>query len=140
MAEGDFGEGNTGQMACVSESFLFLFGVWQWRRSICGGGGGSSSPNTAAFSVHLHDLHGAAQPVLWFVRRSIDRLSYSLFLIGRLTGVFLFGLMILDRIESPTTAVILRLYSDTSIDSTPVASSTPTIVVDSLAPRYLAYL
>jgi hypothetical protein len=51
MAEGDFGEGNMGQMAYVSESFLFLFGVWQCRRSICGEGGGSSSPSTATFSV-----------------------------------------------------------------------------------------
>jgi hypothetical protein len=33
-----------------------------------------------------------------------------------LTGIFFFGLPILDRIESPTAAVILRLYSDNGID------------------------
>jgi hypothetical protein len=33
-----------------------------------------------------------------------------------LTGVFLFGLTILDRIESPTAVVNLRLYSDNGID------------------------
>jgi hypothetical protein len=33
-----------------------------------------------------------------------------------LTGVFLFGLPILDRIESPTAVVIPRLYSDNGID------------------------
>jgi hypothetical protein len=43
-----------------------------------------------------------------------------------LTGIFfLFGLPILDRIESPTATVILRLYSDNSIDSAPAASSKP---------------
>jgi hypothetical protein len=33
-----------------------------------------------------------------------------------LTVIFFFGLPILDRIESPTAAVILRLYSDDGID------------------------
>jgi hypothetical protein len=33
-----------------------------------------------------------------------------------LTGVFFFGLLILDRIESPTAVVYLRLYSDNDID------------------------
>jgi hypothetical protein len=33
-----------------------------------------------------------------------------------LTGVFLFGLPILDRIESPIAVVNLRLYSDNGID------------------------
>jgi hypothetical protein len=33
-----------------------------------------------------------------------------------LTGIFFFGLPILDRIESPTAAGILRLYSDNGID------------------------
>jgi hypothetical protein len=33
-----------------------------------------------------------------------------------LIGVFFFGLPILDRIESPTVVVILRLYSDNDID------------------------
>jgi hypothetical protein len=59
---------------------------------------------------------GATRPDLGFVRRSVDRLPYSLFLAGRLTDVFFFGLPILDRIESPTAAVILRLYSDNGID------------------------
>jgi hypothetical protein len=33
-----------------------------------------------------------------------------------LTDVFFFGLSILDRIESPTAVVNLRLYSDNDID------------------------
>jgi hypothetical protein len=41
-----------------------------------------------------------------------------------LTGVFLFGLPILDRIESPTAAVNLRLYSDNGIDLHRPSSST----------------
>jgi hypothetical protein len=41
---------------------------------------------------------------------------------GRLTGVFFFGLPILDRIESPTVAIIPRLYSDNGIDSAPAVS------------------
>jgi hypothetical protein len=46
------------------------------------------------------------------------------FFAGRLTGVFLFGLPILDQIESPTAAVILRLYSDNGIDLHWPSSST----------------
>jgi hypothetical protein len=41
-----------------------------------------------------------------------------------LTGVFLFGLLILDRIESPTAVVNLRLYSDNGIDLHRPSSST----------------
>jgi hypothetical protein len=41
-----------------------------------------------------------------------------------LTGVFLFGLPILDRIESPTAVVNLRLYSDNDIDLHRPSSST----------------
>jgi hypothetical protein len=41
-----------------------------------------------------------------------------------LTGVFIFGLPILDRIESPTTVVNLRLYSDNGIDLHRPSSST----------------
>jgi hypothetical protein len=41
-----------------------------------------------------------------------------------LTDVFLFGLPILDRIESPTAAVNLRLYSDNGIDLHRPSSST----------------
>jgi hypothetical protein len=54
---------------------------------------------------------------------------------NRLTGIFDFGLPIIDRIESPTTAVIMRLYSDNDIDSAPADSSMPAIAVDSLVPR-----
>jgi hypothetical protein len=38
-------------------------------------------------------------------------------LADRLTGVLFFGLPIFGRIESPTTVVILRLYSDNGIDN-----------------------
>jgi hypothetical protein len=41
-----------------------------------------------------------------------------------LNGVFLFGLPILDRIESPTVVVTLRLYSDNDIDLHGPSSST----------------
>jgi hypothetical protein len=41
-----------------------------------------------------------------------------------LTGVFFFGLPILDRIESPTAVVNLRLYSDNGIDLHRPSSST----------------
>jgi hypothetical protein len=53
-----------------------------------------------------------------------------------LTGIFLFGLPILNRIESPTAAVILRLYSDNGIDSALADSSTPAIAANSLVPCY----
>jgi hypothetical protein len=41
-----------------------------------------------------------------------------------LTGVFIFGLPILYRIESPTATVNLRLYSDNGIDLHRPSSST----------------
>jgi hypothetical protein len=49
-----------------------------------------------------------------------------------------FGLLIIDRIASLTAVVIMRLYSDNSLDSTPVESSRPAIVADSLTPQYSA--
>jgi hypothetical protein len=65
------------------------------------------------------------RPDLGFVCRSVDRLPYSLFLVGRLTDVFLFGLPILVQIASPIATVILCIYSDNGIDSALVTFSTP---------------
>jgi hypothetical protein len=59
-----------------------------------------------------------------FSRRSLDRR-------------FLFGLPILDRIESPTAAVTKRLYSNLGVDLAPAATHTPAIVADTLAPSPL---
>jgi hypothetical protein len=56
-----------------------------------------------------------------FSRRSLDRR-------------FIFGLPILDRIGSPTTAVTTRLYSNLGIDIASVATHTPAIAGDALAP------
>jgi hypothetical protein len=50
---------------------------------------------------------------------------------------FLFGLPILDRIESPTAIVTKRLYSNLGIDLAPAATHTPTIAADTLAPSPL---
>jgi hypothetical protein len=61
----------------------------------------------------------------------------SLFLAGHLTGVFFFGLPILDRIESPTAAVTKRLYSNLGVDLAPVATHTSAIAADTLAPSPL---
>jgi hypothetical protein len=61
------------------------------------------------------------------VRPSIG-LSAALQSFSPLTGVFFLGLPILDRIESPTATVILRLYSDNDIDSAPAASDVRIIV------------
>jgi hypothetical protein len=46
------------------------------------------------------------------------------FFAGRLIGVFLFGLPILDRIESPTAVINMCLYSDNGIDLHRPSSST----------------
>jgi hypothetical protein len=46
------------------------------------------------------------------------------FFAGRLTGIFIFGLPILDRIESPAAVVNLRLYFDNGIDLYRPSSST----------------
>jgi hypothetical protein len=59
-----------------------------------------------------------------FSRRSLDR-------------CFLFGLPILDRIESPTDVVTKRLYSNLGVDHAPAATHTPAIVADALAPSPL---
>jgi hypothetical protein len=59
-----------------------------------------------------------------FSRRSLDRR-------------FLFGLPILDRIESPTAAVTKSLYSNLGIDLAPAATHTPAITADTLAPSPL---
>jgi hypothetical protein len=59
-----------------------------------------------------------------FSRRSLDR-------------SFLFGLPILDRIESPTAAVTKRLYSNLGVDLAPAATHTPAITADTLAPSPL---
>jgi hypothetical protein len=61
----------------------------------------------------------------------------SLFLAGRLTGVFFFGLPILDRIESPTATVTKRLYSNLGVDLAPAATHTSAIAADTLAPSPL---
>jgi hypothetical protein len=61
----------------------------------------------------------------------------SLFLAGRLTDIFFFGLPILDRIESPTAAVTKRLYSNLGIDLAPAATHTSAIAADTLAPSPL---
>jgi hypothetical protein len=55
-----------------------------------------------------------------FSRRSLDRR-------------FLFGLPILDRIDSPTAAVTKRLYSNLGVDLAPAATHTPAISADMLA-------
>jgi hypothetical protein len=47
---------------------------------------------------------------------------------------FLFGLPILDRIESPTAAVTKRLYSNLGVDLAPVTTHTLAIAADTLAP------
>jgi hypothetical protein len=55
----------------------------------------------------------------------VDRLigrPIVFFSAGRVTSIFFFSLLILDRIESPTAAFIPRLYSDNGIDSTPAVS------------------
>jgi hypothetical protein len=59
------------------------------------------------------------------------------FIAGRLIGVFLFGLPILDRMASPTAAVTTRLYSNLGVDLTPAATHTPAIAADTLAPSPL---
>jgi hypothetical protein len=61
----------------------------------------------------------------------------SFFLAGRLTGVFLFGLSILDRIDSPTAAVTKRLYSNLDVDLATTATHTLTIAADALVPSPL---
>jgi hypothetical protein len=61
----------------------------------------------------------------------------SLFLAGRLTGVFFFGLPILDQIESPTAAVTKRLYSNLGVDLAPAATHMSVIAADTLAPSPL---
>jgi hypothetical protein len=61
----------------------------------------------------------------------------SLFLTGRLIGVFFFGLPILDRIELPIAVVTKRLYSNLGVDLTPATNHTPAIAVDALAPSPL---
>jgi hypothetical protein len=76
---------------------------------------------------------GAATTELGFIHRSVDRLSYSLFLCWSLDRLFIFDLAILDQIELPTAAVIQRFYSDNGIDSASAASSTSAITADSLA-------
>jgi hypothetical protein len=54
---------------------------------------------------------------------------------SRLIGVLFFDLPILDWIESPTTAVILRLYSDNDIDSAPsVSIAGPSLLSSSRTP------
>jgi hypothetical protein len=55
-----------------------------------------------------------------FSRRSVDRR-------------FLFGLPILDRIESPTVAVTKCLYSNLGVDLAPAATHRPAIAADTLA-------
>jgi hypothetical protein len=50
---------------------------------------------------------------------------------------FLFGLPILDRIESPTAAVTMRLYSNLGVDLALAATHTPAIADDALAPSPL---
>jgi hypothetical protein len=47
------------------------------------------------------------------------------FFAGRFTDVFFFSLLILDQIESPTAAVILRLYSDNGTDDLHARGLTP---------------
>jgi hypothetical protein len=59
-----------------------------------------------------------------FSRRSLDRR-------------FLFGLPILDRIESPIAAFTKRLYSNLGVDLAPAATHTPAIAADTLAPSPL---
>jgi hypothetical protein len=54
-----------------------------------------------------------------------------------LTGVFLFGLPILDRIESPTAAVTKRLYSNLGVDLAPETTHTSALAADALAPSPL---
>jgi hypothetical protein len=61
----------------------------------------------------------------------------SLFLADRLTGVFFFGLPILDRIELPTAVVTKRLYSNLDVDLALAATHTPAIAADALAPSPL---
>jgi hypothetical protein len=56
----------------------------------------------------------------YFSRWSLDR-------------CFLFGLPILDRIESSTAAVTKCLYSNLGVDLTPAATHTPAIAADTLA-------
>jgi hypothetical protein len=50
---------------------------------------------------------------------------------------FLFGLPILDRIESPTAAITKRLYSNLGVDLASAATHTPAITADTLAPSVL---
>jgi hypothetical protein len=57
----------------------------------------------------------------------------SLFLAGRLTDIFFFGLPILDRIDSPTAAVTKRHFSNLGIDLAPAATHTLAIMADALA-------
>jgi hypothetical protein len=59
-----------------------------------------------------------------FSRRSLDRR-------------FLFGLPILDRIESPTAAITKRLYSNLGVDLAPATTHTPAIAADTLATSLL---
>jgi hypothetical protein len=47
---------------------------------------------------------------------------------------FLFGLPILDQIESPTVIITKRLYSNLGIDLAPAATHTPVIAAETLAP------
>jgi hypothetical protein len=87
---------------------------------------------------------GAANPERGFVRRSVDRLPSCFFQSvdrfshlsdGRLIGDFLFcfGLPIIDRIESLTNAVNMRLYSNIGVDFAPNTSPAPATMADSLA-------
>jgi hypothetical protein len=43
----------------------------------------------------------------------------------------------LDRIASPTATVTTRLYSNLGVDLAPVATHTPAIAADALAPSPL---
>jgi hypothetical protein len=68
----------------------------------------------------VHPPIGRSAALYFFSRRSLDR-------------CFLFGLPILDRIESPTAAVTKRLSSNLGVDLAPAATHTPAIAVDALA-------
>jgi hypothetical protein len=49
---------------------------------------------------------GAMTSELGFIHRSVDQLSYSLFLHWSLDRLFIFDLAILDQIELPTATII----------------------------------
>jgi hypothetical protein len=63
--------------------------------------------------------------------RSLD--WFSFLSAGRSTGVLFFGLPIIDRIESLTNAVNMRLYSNIGVDFAPNTSPAPATMADSLA-------